>query len=72
MILRGNQPLRELDALARRMVDRLDREPGFVDLDTSLDLGQPELRIIPDREKAAQLGVDAAAISQVIQVLVGG
>jgi HAE1 family hydrophobic/amphiphilic exporter-1 len=72
MILRGNQPLTELDALSRRVVDRLEEVEGFVDLDTSLDLGQPELRIIPDREKAAQLGVDAAAISQVIQVLVGG
>ena len=50
VILRGNQPLRELDTLARRVVDRLDDEPGFVDLDSSLDLGQPELRIIPDRE----------------------
>lgn len=71
-VLRGNLPLRELDRLAGLVIDRLALIDGFVDLDTTLDLGQPELRVIPDREKAAGLGVGAAAISQTIQALVGG
>jgi len=72
ILLRGNRPLRELDALANRVVKELENEEGFVDLDTNLDLGQPELRVIPDREKAAQLGIDAASISQIVQVMIGG
>ena len=71
-VLRGNIPLSELDDLSTRIVDELAGVGGFVDLDTTLDLGQPELRVIPDREKAAGLGVDAAALSQTIQAMVGG
>jgi HAE1 family hydrophobic/amphiphilic exporter-1 len=35
-------------------------------------VGLPELRVIPDRKKAAALGVDAATLAQVIQVMIGG
>lgn len=71
-VIRGNIPLIELDNLASQVVAELEGVEGFVDLDTTLDLGQPELRVIPDREKAAGLGVDAAAISETIQAMVGG
>ena len=71
-VIRGNIPLVELDNLASQVVAELEGVEGFVDLDTTLDLGQPELRVIPDREKAAGLGVDAAAISETIQAMVGG
>lgn len=68
----GNLPLAELDSLARRMAAELADRGGFVDLDTSLKLGLPELQIVPDREKAAVLGIDARQIASAVQVMIGG
>jgi multidrug efflux pump subunit AcrB len=70
--LRGNLPLAELDALADRMIDALSARGGYVDLDKSLKLGLPELRVVPDRLKAAALGVDARTLATTIQAMVGG
>lgn len=56
------------DQLARWM-----REQGyFVDVDTSLSLRKPELRVIPDRERASELGVSVESIASAAGVLVGG
>jgi HAE1 family hydrophobic/amphiphilic exporter-1 len=68
----GNAPLRELDRLGEEMIERLRQRGGFVDLDKSLKLGSPEVRVVPDREKAAALGVDAAALAETVQVMIGG
>ncbi|MBW2312873.1 MAG: efflux RND transporter permease subunit [Deltaproteobacteria bacterium] len=72
MDLRGNRPLAELDSLADQMVAALGQAGGFVDLDKSLELGLPEVRVVPDRRKAAALGVDARTIAEAIQVMIGG
>jgi HAE1 family hydrophobic/amphiphilic exporter-1 len=72
VLLRGNVALSELNELGDRMIRRLEAEGGFVDLTKSLKLGLPEVRVIPDREKAAALGVDAATLAEVVQIMVGG
>ncbi len=49
------------------------RDQGyFVDVDTSLSLRKPELRIRPDRERLSDLGVTIEAVSSTANVLVGG
>lgn len=49
------------------------REQGhYVDVDTSLSLNKPELRIRPDRERLSDLGVSLQSASSTINVLVGG
>ena len=70
--LRGNLSLEELDRISDEFVTALAEIPGFVDLEKSLKLGLPELAVKPDREKAAAMGVDARAIAQTIQMMVGG
>ncbi len=64
--------LDELDRIGRRMIERLSAEPGFVDLDTNLDLEQPQLYVTVDRERAADLGLDAATIFETVYALVAG
>jgi HAE1 family hydrophobic/amphiphilic exporter-1 len=70
--LRGNLSLPDLDRIADEFIDGLSEIEGFVDLDKSLKLGLPELRVVPDREKAAAMGVDARSIAEAIQLMVGG
>ncbi len=49
------------------------RESGLVvDLDSDYQLGMPELRILPDRARAADLGVSMEDIATTLNALVGG
>jgi HAE1 family hydrophobic/amphiphilic exporter-1 len=70
--LRGSVDIDTLDRLATRMIADLEQKGGFVDLDTNLKLGRPELRVVPDREKAAALGLDARTLASTIQAMIGG
>jgi len=70
--LRGNLPLEELDELSDQMILALEARGGLLDLDKSLKLGLPEVRVIPDRDKAAALGVDSQTIASEIQLMIGG
>ena len=72
VLLLGNLSLMELDRLADRMMRELGQRGGFAGLNKSLKLGLPELRVSHDREKAAALGVDAASLAQIVQVMIGG
>jgi HAE1 family hydrophobic/amphiphilic exporter-1 len=69
--IRGPE-LDELDRIGRRVVERLSAIPGFVDLDTNLDLEQPQLFVTVDRERARDLGLDAATIFDTVYSLVAG
>jgi HAE1 family hydrophobic/amphiphilic exporter-1 len=64
--------LRELDRIGNRVIERLSAEPGFVDLDTNLDLEQPQLFVNVDRDRAADLGLDAATIFETVYALIAG
>jgi hydrophobe/amphiphile efflux-1 (HAE1) family protein len=70
--LRGNLPLEELAQWSDLMIEHLSAHGGFVDLDRSLKLGLPELRVIPDRAKAAELGIDGRTLAQAVQLMIGG
>jgi HAE1 family hydrophobic/amphiphilic exporter-1 len=70
--IRGNLPLEELDRLSDELMEALAARGGFVDLDKSLKLGLPELQVVPDREKASALGVNAHDIATAVQLMIGG
>jgi HAE1 family hydrophobic/amphiphilic exporter-1 len=54
------------------MVERLSQVPGFVDLNTNLDLDQPQLYVKVDRERAHDLGLDAATVYETVYTLIAG
>jgi HAE1 family hydrophobic/amphiphilic exporter-1 len=69
--LRGPD-LAELERVGTTVIERLSQEPGFVDLDHNLDLEQPQLFVRVNRERAHDLGLDAATIYQTVYSLVAG
>jgi len=69
--IRGPE-LAELDRIGRTMVDRLQAIDGFVDVDTNLDLEQPQLFVTVDRERAHDLGLDAATVFDTVYSLIAG
>ena len=62
----------ELNAAALQVAARLSREPGVVDVDTSVEARPEELHYELDRAKAALSGIDAAMVAQVLRTAVGG
>lgn len=56
------------DAMSRELA----ASGTVVDLDTDYRLGMPELRILPDRARAADLGVPMEDVATTLNALVGG
>lgn len=69
--LRGPD-MAKLQDYSTRVVSWMHSHPEYVDIDTSLSLRKPELRVRPDRERASDLGVSIQSISAAANVLVGG
>jgi HAE1 family hydrophobic/amphiphilic exporter-1 len=70
-VLRGPD-LQTLDRYARELRDKCNRIPGIMDCVTSLKLDKPELHVQIDRDRAADLGVDATDIGVALRLMVGG
>lgn len=69
--IRGPE-LPRLAEYAEALRTRAQELGGMVDLDTTLRLDRPELRVEIDRERAAALGVDTQDIALSLRLLVGG
>ncbi|XXF74912.1 efflux RND transporter permease subunit [Myxococcaceae bacterium GXIMD 01537] len=52
--------------------EQLQGSGKVVDVDTDYQLGMPELRITPERARAADLGVSIESVASTINALVGG
>jgi len=66
---------RDWDKLAEyseTIIDKLDETGLVTDTDSDYLLGKPEVRIIPDRAKAAQRGVSIQSIARTVNAMVGG
>lgn len=62
----------KLGEYAETIRERMIKTRLTVDVDTTYRVGVPEVRIIPDREKAAARGVTVAAITRTINATIGG
>jgi HAE1 family hydrophobic/amphiphilic exporter-1 len=64
--------LERLAEYGNRLIGELKKEPGIVDLDTTLSLRKPEVQVVVDREAASDLGVPVGTIADTLRMLVGG
>jgi hydrophobic/amphiphilic exporter-1 (mainly G- bacteria), HAE1 family len=64
--------LKQLQTYADQISDWMKQQGHFVDVDTSLSLRKPELRVRIDRERASDLGISVQTIASTLNVLVGG
>jgi len=62
----------QLIALSTEMREKLAASGFATDVDTDYQVGMPELRIVPDRARAADLGVRVEEVATTINALVGG
>ena len=54
------------------LMDRMAATRLVTDLDTDYQVGMPEVKVIPDREKAADLGVSMESIGNTVNTMIGG
>jgi HAE1 family hydrophobic/amphiphilic exporter-1 len=64
--------LRQLERSSEQLREQVSTIPGLVDVDTTLNLGKPELSVHVDRPKAADLGVSLGDAAEALRLLVGG
>lgn len=61
-----------LAGAAREIMERM-RQSGLVtDVDSDYQVGMPEVRVVPDRNRAADLGVSMATIGETVNAAIGG
>ena len=64
--------LQKLDEYSQKIIERVKQNPNVQDADRSLVLGNPEARVIIDRQRAADLGIKAGDIAQALSTMVAG
>lgn len=69
--LRGPE-WQKLVELSEELQNKMKTDKRFVDVDSNYDSGRPEIKIIPDRQKAALIGVSIEDIGKSISTAIGG
>lgn len=64
--------LEEIQKVSREVQEGLGRLPFVVFVNSSFDLGNPELQVRLDREKARALGLAASDVGYVVETMVAG
>jgi hydrophobe/amphiphile efflux-1 (HAE1) family protein len=71
MVIQAND-LDQLSQASEEIQRRLRQQEGIVDVDSDLDLDKPKVRVVPDRKRAADLGIPLTRIADTLRVLMGG
>ncbi|MDQ3440311.1 MAG: efflux RND transporter permease subunit, partial [Planctomycetota bacterium] len=71
LVVRGPE-LEKLAQYTEELRTRSQKIGGFTDIDTTLKLDKPELRVNIDRERAADLGVSSQDVGTALRLMVGG
>ena len=64
--------LEQLTRYSDALLEKMKTIPDVVDADSTLITGKPELRVVIDRQRAADLGVTVGDIAQALNTLVAG
>ncbi len=62
----------KLTEYADAVVERMKQDPIYRDPDNSVEIGTPEIRVVIDRTRAADLGVRAGDVAQALNILAAG
>ena len=64
--------IERLEKISEKIMGEMVKSPGIVDVSSDLELTKPEVRVLIDRNRAADVGVDIREISSSVQQLIGG
>lgn len=62
----------KMAGFSQQIMDKMNASGLMVDVDTDYQLGMPEVKVVPNRQKAAERGVSIQAIANAINASIGG
>jgi hydrophobe/amphiphile efflux-1 (HAE1) family protein len=62
----------QLAGYSRQIMEEMAQSGKVTDVNSDYQVGMPEVRVVPDRDKAADLGVSMADIGNTINAAIGG
>jgi multidrug efflux pump len=62
----------ELQQVTDRIMQEAAKNPGLQGLDNDLKLNKPELAVVLDRDKAADLGIQVETVGRTLETMLGG
>jgi HAE1 family hydrophobic/amphiphilic exporter-1 len=71
VIVRGPD-LKVLSSLSNQFTQKMKEIPGLVDVDSSVNVGNPEVQVNILRDKAADLGVSVTDIARTLRTMISG
>jgi multidrug efflux pump len=71
-VIMSQAPYPEIAKLVDQYVEKLRDYPGLQNVDTDLRLNTPELRVVVDRDKLADVGVDVETVGRTLESMLGG
>jgi HAE1 family hydrophobic/amphiphilic exporter-1 len=66
------QEMEKLEKISDQIMGELMKSPGIVDVSSDLELTKPEVRVLIDRNKASDVGVEIQEISSTVMQMIGG
>jgi len=72
VVVLSSAPIESLAEVTEQLRRELAQNPMLQGVDTDLQLNKPEIRIVIDRERAADLGVQVESIGRTLESLLGG
>jgi HAE1 family hydrophobic/amphiphilic exporter-1 len=64
--------LAQLSVISNQIMAEMKKAPGLTDVDSTINLGYPELRVRVDRDKAADLGVRVGDVASALRTMISG
>src|SRR5688572_6705579 len=72
LVLQSDAPLEQLNEIVTKVVGAGMQSGKFLYVDTDLKIDLPEARVVLDRERIADLGLDLASVGRELGTLLGG
>ncbi|MDZ4772021.1 MAG: efflux RND transporter permease subunit [Planctomycetota bacterium] len=72
LVLQSNRPVEEMLGVAGAVVGAGFASGKFLYVDTDLKIDKPEARVVIDRERLADVGLDLAGVGQELGIVLGG
>ena len=71
-VIQTSDSYENLNRVVRQFLDEMAKNPGIVQPDIDLRMNKPELRIVIDRDKAADMGVSVDVVARALETTLGG
>ncbi len=62
----------ELQRMVERMTGEMAKNPGLVNIDADLKLNTPEIRVVVNRDKIADVGANVETVGRTLETMLGG